>query len=521
MLFNSPEFVFIFLPVALVGYYLLQRSPASEYRFHFLILMSLIYYSVWNPPYTLLLCASLGANYLIGRLIQRASAGRAWFGPSVPLAAGLLLNVGMLFYFKYANFFVDNLNAAAGTNFNLQHVLLPLGISFYTFQKIAYLVDLARGEVRDQGFTRFSLFVLFFPQLIAGPIVHFRETSPQFDRNSRVRFAAANITVGLVIFAIGLFKKTVIADTASQFATPIFQAAHQGDTILFWSGWQAAVIYTLQLYFDFSGYSDMAIGLARMFGIKLPLNFHSPLRAQSILDYWRRWHMTLQRFIISYMYQPLAIPLARLAANWNLGRFGRFVVATALPTVAIFFVVGLWHGAGWTFAAFGLMHGAYIVINEAWREINRKRHRKTKTAAPAWGSFLYWCATIAAVLFANVMFRAQTVGDAMEIYAGMTGLNGPPLAAAAGLADLPALLSGPLMIILVGCAIVFGFPNTQQIMRRYGPALGAEQWVGVGSGGTAILWRPTLVWAAFTGFTLYLGIMFIMRAQTEFIYFNF
>ena len=311
-----------------------------------------------GSAYVLLLYASLSVNLVIGRLIEGARETGKPGVSTLYLVVGLGGNLTFLGYFKYANFFVTTVNDAAGTTFVLQHVLLPLGISFYTFQKIAYLVDVARGEVRNRNFVHYSLFVLFFPQLIAGPIVHFRELAPQFLRRGLGRFAMSNIVVGVVLFGTGLFKKTVIADTAAQFATPVFDSAEAGAIIQVGDAWMAALSYAIQVYFDFSGYSDMAIGLARMFGIRLPLNFHSPYRASSIIDYWRRWHMTLQRFVVDYMFQPLSVSLARAAGGWGLGFWGNFLVAVALPTIVVFLFVGLWHGAGWTFVFFGLIQGA-------------------------------------------------------------------------------------------------------------------------------------------------------------------
>jgi D-alanyl-lipoteichoic acid acyltransferase DltB (MBOAT superfamily) len=517
MLFNSIGFIFLFLPIAVGGFYLLRNSHWPQLAFYFLILMSLIFYSVWNPIYSLLLCGSLVCNYLIGLLIESAVSGRTRYSSTIPLVIGVTGNLGVLFYFKYTNFFIDNVNLLVGTHIRWAHVLLPLGISFFTFQKIAYLIDMSRGEIQGRGFWRYCLFVLFFPQLIAGPIVHFREISPQFDRGDVGRFPSANITIGLAIFAIGLFKKTVIADTASEFASPLYLAAHQGLDITFWEGWLAGLIYTVQLYFDFSGYSDMAIGLARMFGVRLPLNFHSPLKSLSIIDYWRRWHMTLQRFIVSYIFQPIAIPMNRLAAAKDLGRVGRFAVALAMPSLISFLLIGIWHGAGWTFVIFGLMHGAYIVANEIWREINRKRRRRLKTEPTIYLRSTYWLLTLVCVLCANVMFRAESVTDALAIYRGMLCING----LGTGALGLNAISMGAALTVFIGFSIILLCPNTQQIMRRYGPALDAQRWIPVSLPTLSPLWRPTFAWAGLTAFVLYFGIIFVMRGQSEFIYFNF
>ncbi|CUH49070.1 MBOAT family O-acyltransferase [Ruegeria atlantica] len=516
MLFNSLPFVFIFLPLTLAGYYLLIRMGLKQWIFLFLVIASLIFYAVWNPPYVLLLILSVLGNYLTGLWIERArdnGSGSGW-----ALALGVAGNLLVLGWFKYANFFVDNANML-GAGLHLERIILPLAISFYTFQQIAFLVDVSRGEIRTGGIWRYATFVIFFPQLIAGPIVHYKEMMPQFFGRNPGRFVTANMTVGLVIFAIGLFKKTVIADSAAFFATPVFEAAQAGNTISLLAGWKAALAYTVQLYFDFSGYSDMAIGLARMFGIKLPVNFHSPLRAASIIEYWRRWHITLQQFIVSYMYQPLVLPLSRLAAQWRLGKWASFSVTVAAPTVVLFVVIGLWHGAAWTYVLFGLMHGTYLAINEFWRALRRKARRKS--GIPGSSMALYHAVTLIAVIFANVMFRADSPAAAIAVWQGMIRLD-----QIAGMATvLPAksseLITEPGLFLLGAAALIFLCPNTQQIMGRYSPILHWNRWRNRAPSLLHLTWRPTLPWMIWSGVVLFLGLAFILRGQSEFIYFNF
>lgn len=517
MLFNSLQFIFLFLPLALAGYYLLIRAGQARWIFLFLVAASLVFYAVWNPPYVLLLLASMGGNYLFGTwLDRRREAGSSNVGV---MSFGVGFNLAILFYYKYANFFIDNLNALAGTDYTLQRILLPLAISFYTLQQIAFLVDVARGEVRPTGVWRYATFVIFFPQLIAGPIVHYKEMMPQFFGRRLGRFASANFTIGLTIFAIGLFKKTVIADSAAAFATPVYDMAAGGETIGFLAAWRAAVCYTLQLYFDFSGYSDMALGLARMFGITLPPNFHSPLRASSIIEYWRRWHMTLQQFIAAYMHQPLVIPLTRWGAMRGFGKWQMFWLTTAGPTVFLFLVIGFWHGANWTFVVFGGMHGIYLSVNEFWRLYRRKIRKKNKPRPRH--MIGYHLLTLVCVAAANVVFRAESVGDAMAIWAGMLRFS--------ELATLPQIFPGtlaevltePLIFIVLAAALIAFFPNTQQIMGRYRPVLNWKKWHTVAPAPIRLQWRPTLSWAIFTGVTLFVAVMFISRGETEFIYFNF
>lgn len=514
MLFNSLPFVFVFLPLTLAGYYALIRFRQRKWIFLFLVIASLIFYSVWNPPYVLLLIASVLANYGFGRWIENSQGRqRSWI-----LATGIALNILVLGWFKYANFIADNMNAL-GSNFHLERIILPLAISFYTFQQIAFLVDIARNEVRTSGVWRYATFVIFFPQLIAGPIVHYKEMMPQFFGRAPGRFLGADLTVGITIFAIGLFKKTVIADSAALFADPAFDAAAAGATIGLLAGWGAALAYSVQLYFDFSGYSDMAIGLARMFGIRLPVNFHSPLRAGSIIDYWRRWHITLQRFIVAYMYQPLVLPLSRFAAIRGFGKWPAFAVTVALPTVVIFVVIGLWHGAAWTFVIFGLLHGCYLAINETWRALRRKARRRAPI--PFSALIFYHLITLLAVIIANVMFRAESAVAAISIWAGMVRFVEIHTIAQILPATVSELISEPALFLLISWALIFAFPNTQQIMGRYRPIHDWARWRNIAPALIRLRWRPTALWAIFVGIVLFFGLTFILRGQSAFIYFNF
>ena len=518
MLFNSLVFIFLFLPLALAGYYALIRFRQRHRIFLFLVAASLTFYAVWNPPYVLLLILSVLANYGFGRVIERQRNTPPARFKSFALPLGIVVNLIVLGWFKYANFFVDNMNMLGGS-FHLERIILPLAISFYTFQQIAFLIDVARGEVRTGGLWRYATFVIFFPQLIAGPIVHYKDMVPQFFGRNLGRFWTADMTIGMTIFAIGLFKKTVIADSAAFYSSPIYDAVASGQPIGFWAGWTAALTYTVQLYFDFSGYSDMAIGLARMFGIRLPVNFHSPLRAASIVDYWRRWHITLQQFIVSYMYQPMVLPLSRFAANRGFGKWPSFVITVMLPTVALFVIIGLWHGAGWTFVLFGLMHGSYLACNEFWRALRRKARRKT--TIPTSSLVLYHALTLIAVVFANVMFRANSPGDAVAIWGGMLQFDQLALLPQILPASVSDLVTKPGLLLVLSGLIIFLCPNTQQIMGRYRPILHWARWKNVAPATLQFQWRPNLFWALYTGGVLFLGLIFILRGQSEFIYFNF
>jgi D-alanyl-lipoteichoic acid acyltransferase DltB (MBOAT superfamily) len=326
--------------------------------------------------------------------------------------------------------------------------------------------------------------------------------------------------VGLVIFAIGMFKKTVIADALGPYASRLYDqgATHPLPLAL---AWLAAITYTFQLYFDFSGYSDMAIGLARMFGIKLPLNFHSPLRASSIMDFWRRWHMTLQRWVVSYIFQPLSLPLNRVSAERGFSGWPAFALATGFPIFLTFLVLGIWHGAGWTFVIFGTLHGLYVVINEAWNEhrkgVRRRLRRAGRIAAPTSRLELigYHALTLAAVVLANVAFRSRTVSDAWEIWRSMFGLN-------LGVHTYGAAPGVGVCLVLAICAVlVFLFPNTQQIMGRFDPAYNWDEWKALGTPPIQWAWRPNVAGLLFAGFVLFAGVTFVQSGRSNFVYFNF
>lgn len=322
MLFNSFEFLFLFLPATIFLFLLSAKRWGNEAAISVLVLCSLFFYSWWNPVYLLLLLFSMGFNYQVGKRLGNG-------GGKPLLTLGIIVNLGLIAYYKYAGFIIFNINTMAGTDWDLGQIILPLAISFFTFQQIAYLVDSYRGITREYQFIHYALFVSFFPQLIAGPIVHHKDMLPQFSRNERFQLKPRDVAIGSSIFAIGLFKKTVLADGVAVYANPVFSAADTGQSLDFFSAWGGALAYTFQLYFDFSGYSDMAIGLARILGIILPLNFDSPYKATNISEFWRRWHMTLSRFLRDYVYIPMggnkhgqARRYINLSATMLLGGFG-------------------------------------------------------------------------------------------------------------------------------------------------------------------------------------------------------
>jgi alginate O-acetyltransferase complex protein AlgI len=478
MLFNSYQFIFLFLPVALTGYFVLGRwgnlAPVI-----WLALASLAFYAVSNWQFVALLVASVAFNYLIGLLLI---SGRLRATPRFAvLTAGVAGDLLVLAYFKYAGFLVFNLNAIFSTGLTLD-ILLPVGISFYTFTQIAFLVDAFRGNVARYALPHYALFVTYFPHLIAGPILHHKDMIPQFERAAVKRPDPHLILCGLIIFAIGLFKKTCLADGIQPLVGPAFGA----NSPSFDQAWIGALAYTFQLYFDFSGYCDMAIGISLMFGIFLPLNFNSPYKATSIIDFWRRWHMTLSQFLRDYLYIPLG-------GNRH-GRILRYV-----NLVITMLLGGLWHGAAWTFVVWGALHGAYLCINHAWNSYGSAIAPRFEAAAKLAALML----TFVSVVVAWVFFRADSLSSAWWIVSRMT----EPTNLVFGREEITHGL-----FIVAYAAIAWFAPNTQAIMgydhqnRTVGGSLGA--WLN----------RPAFIYASAAA--LAFGILGIQQ-HSEFIYFRF
>ncbi len=407
MLFNSTIFILGFLPLTLLGFWGLSKFRLTQGVMIWLLISSLFFYSYWNIfspagqgktiEYIVLIILSVVINYSIGTEISKSkqSSNRA----KLFLILGTILNLSVIVYYKYANFFLDSINSLFSTNYQLNNLILPLGISFYTFTQIAYLVDAYRGEVKNENYNlpTYGLFILFFPQLIAGPILRHDELIPQLRSLKNKIFSPKNFSLGLIFFTIGLSKKIIIADTLSPWVATIF---NNTSSLTFLEAWVGAISYTLQLYFDFSGYSDMAIGLGYMFNIVLPINFNSPYKATSISDFWRRWHITLSNFLRDYLYIPLGG-----SRRGEIRRYANLIITMLLG--------GLWHGAGWTFVIWGGLHGLYLSINHGWRKFN--------ISLPQW---LAWMITFLAVIFGWVMFRAQSLSDAMEMIQAMIGMKG-------------------------------------------------------------------------------------------------
>ncbi|NOR57944.1 MAG: MBOAT family protein, partial [Sulfurimonas sp.] len=353
MLFNSFEFIFFFLPFTFFIYFYLLNKRLIVGAKGFLVFASLFFYSWWNVSYLPIILSSMLFNYTIGNSLND-NFHKVKIRKKTLLSIGIVSNIALLGYFKYSDFFLENFNLAFDGSVPLLHLALPLAISFFTFQQIAYLVDSYRGETKEYDFLNYALFVTFFPQLIAGPIVHHAEMMPQFSSKYSLVKNYKNIASGLFIFSIGLFKKVVIADSFSEIANAGFDKV---EILTFAEAWATSLSYTFQLYFDFSGYTDMAIGAALLFNIRLPINFNSPYKALSIQDFWRRWHITLSRFLKDYIYIP-----------FGGNRVGEFSIYRNL--LATFIIGGIWHGAGWTFVFWGFLHGMALVVNRIWQKLN-------------------------------------------------------------------------------------------------------------------------------------------------------
>jgi len=456
LLFNSYEFIFAFLPITFFIYFYLNYKKFTIISKGFLVFSSLFFYSWWNIIYLPLILFSMIFNYIIGNSFHKHTLN---ISNKFILIFGIISNIALLGYFKYSDFFIENLNLALNTNIGLLHLALPLAISFFTFQQISYLVDSYKGETKEYDFLNYALFVTFFPQLIAGPIVHHKEMMPQFEDSKNRVINYRNISIGLFIFSIGLFKKVVIADTFALWATSGFDNA---TTLNLFEAWATSLSYTFQLYFDFSGYTDMAIAVALLFNIKLPINFNSPYKATNIQDFWRRWHITLSRFLRDYIYIPLG-------GN----RKGEFRTYNNL--LATFVLGGIWHGAGWTFLFWGFLHGVAIVIYRAWSSLGVK----------LW-SWVGWIITFNFVNIAWIFFRAKNWEDAIKVFGGMFSLDN---------VVLPPFLKSKLIILeqyniefgafitnidankdivlwlIAGFIIILLFKNSMEQLKSFKPTL--------------------------------------------------
>ena len=535
MLFHSGVFIFGFLPIVFFGYAFAQRIGGAV-TLGWLLLSSAFFYGWWNPAFLILIIVSVLFNFTIGRQLQLRP--KRWL-----LIAGIAANLVALGYFKYRGFFAEILASLTASDYHIAALVLPLGISFFSFQQISYLIDAYNGRAKPNTLPEYALFVMFFPHLIAGPIVHHAEILPQIVKLKKPNILMrSDVTVGLMLFMAGLIKKAVFADHLDLYSTPLFAAAEAPtNAISFFEAWTGALTYTLQIYFDFSGYTDMAIGLARMFSIHFPVNFDSPFKAKSIIDFWQRWHITMTRFFMGYVYNPIVTHITRKRAERGLptsqkmlSKPGLFLMLLAWPTMLTMFLVGLWHGAAWNFMFFGLLNGVYLLINHAFRIWKIKRGHKTENANPV-VTILSWAITFIAVMVGFVIFRAERMHGGINILLGMTGLEGrliiPPAYAPVlksfshvfdhiPFAPLP-YFPGKEALVWAGVLmfVVLAMPSTQNVMARI------TGWLNCCSAAFTNH-EEELAWSAVLFFALGLALMAIMPFFSHvdlqpFIYFQF
>ncbi len=450
MLFNSYIFICLFLPITLIGFWLLGRILPALVPL-WLVVTSLFFYGWWNPAYLPLLVLSIVGNYTAGYILGRQVVGkfskvsvkepRSWL---IIIAIGA--NLALLGYYKYANFFITNLNSVLGYDWTIGSIVLPLGISFFIFTQIAFLVDVYKGEVKEYNFINYCLFIVYFPQLIAGPVLYHQEMMPEFNK-LHTRKYRPEIAGGLTILAIGLAKKVLLADGIVHYVTVIFTAVKEHVPLTFAEAWLGALAYTLQLYFDFSGYSDMAIGISLLFGLTLPINFNSPYKAVNITEFWRRWHITLSNFLRDYLYIPLG-------GNRH-GEFRRYF--NLLLTMLL---GGFWHGAGWTFIIWGGLHGIYLILNNSWQKLRKNWGHDLKKIS-IFGRIWSTALTFFAVTIAWVFFRAETLDGATYMLNQMLQIPTLPTDLSLDIVQTP---NEALAWVSALLAIAFFLPNTQEIM---------------------------------------------------------
>jgi D-alanyl-lipoteichoic acid acyltransferase DltB (MBOAT superfamily) len=501
MRFNSPPFLLIFLPVALVGFVVLGRFGRRS-AIGWLALVSIVFYAEWKHAFVLVLLGSILGNFLFSRLI--ASNQESPRTQNLWLMTGIVANLATLGYFKYLFPLLNFITHLGVSHHDWGSVVLPLGISFFTFTQLGYLIDLKQGEAEPQTLVNYALFVSFFPHLIAGPILHHKEIMPQFSEERRYGVNRDDFALGLTWFFMGLFKKVMIADVFSPYANSVFDAP-ANQTIA--TAWIGALNYMLELYFDFSGYSDMAIGLARMFSIRFPLNFNSPYKAVSVIDFWSRWHMTLTRYITLYLYTPLslAVSRSRLAAGKKVSKkaaltFNGFVEMIAYPTITTMFLAGVWHGAGLQFIIFGLIFGVTMTIEHAWNLIRASKQTSPKTYVKV----LSVLRVNLVALIAFVFFRSSSTGAALSLLRSMAGLNG----------NAQLNLQPLSLMVLLFLPAVWFLPNTQQILGESGSEIDST------TARRGLHWKPSLGWALAMAPAFFLSFINMSNSST-FLYFQF
>jgi len=410
MNFASFQFILIFAPVFFIVWRFIVLNTLHEKQLITIILFSLLFYGYFVPSYVVLIIGSILFNYFISKILNLNKPSDSSYSRMV-LYFGVIGNIVLLGYFKYTNFFIEEINILIGSSISEKNIILPLAISFFTFQQIGFLLDVYFRKVKSFSFVKYFAFVTFFPQLIAGPIIKYNLMSNEFDK-VKVNTNKLNFAIGISIFIIGLAKKVIIADNLGFHSDYFFDFVANGNSLYLIGSWVAALLFTVQIYFDFSGYCDMAFGLAKMAGITIPINFNSPYKAKNLIDYWQRWHITLSKFINEYIHLPISISLARSRVN--------IFILILFPVIVAFTISGIWHGAGRTFLIWGLMHGAGVSFNHLVKHFSKKKIDGSSIII----NILKVSLTFIFVLFTMVMFRSQSVADAMSIYKSMIGMNG-------------------------------------------------------------------------------------------------
>ncbi len=489
MLFNSYLFILLFVPIVVAGYFMLGRLGSTKIGLSWLIACSLFFYGYYNPAYLALLGISVLANYGVGRLLSgEGVAPKTRFRLA---SGGVVFNLALLGYYKYANFFVENINVVFGSDFVLEKLLLPLAISFFTFQQLAYVVDSYQGKTRRYGFVEYTFFVTFFPQLIAGPIVRHEEMMPQLKKNI-LQLNPTNLASGTSLFCIGLFKKVIFADQVARYVQPVYDGLGGADPG-FTAAWLATFAYSLQLYFDFSGYSDMASGLARIFNLTLPQNFDSPYRAESPTSFWRRWHCTLSAFLKQYLYFPL-------------GGNRKGETRTNINLFLTMLLGGLWHGAGWGYIIWGALNGVLLLGQKAWSKTVGKR---LGVEPSRFRIELSITTTFFLIMLTRIFFRAESWDGSMSMLRALLGMGGVDVVESA-----PGLFPGIAMA--VGLYLVARLaPNSMQIMADVAPVLGK-----IRPGPRWLRWRPNGTFAVVV-FGMFVICIVNLAEVSEFLYFQF
>ena len=459
MIFSTYRFIFLFLPVTFFGYFILNRFRYYSVAKIWLIIASLYFYGQGSPAFFPFFLASITGNYIIGTAMTRME-GSQTIQRKILLGIGLAGNIGLLGYYKYTDFFIENYNLLTGSDYALKHIVLPIGISFFTFQLIAFLVDSYRGETKQYDIINYLLFITFFPQLIVGPIIHHGEIVPQFEDERNLKLNYDNLAKGLFLFSIGCAKKILLADPMTTNAQSFFNSVPSNPDLLL--TWFSSIEYTISYYFDLSGYADMAIGLGLMFNIHIPQNFDSPYKARNFQDYWRRWHITLSRFLSTYIFRSVY----KKDCKWR-----NYYIATMVT----FLVSGFWHGAGWTFVVWGLVNGFFVCV-ASWM-------KRKGWSLPAW---LAYPLTAVGVILARVLFVSSSFTDAWNVYKGMLNFASLGIGLSAELSSVWNFVkwhksSG--LILVIGIIICWFLPNSKKMTEKFRPSL----WTALYAGGLMLI----------------------------------